>query len=55
LLAGAVCGLAGGALSGIKIAGADLGNEMAGMMGGLYGVSTALPAIIIGLIILLFI
>jgi len=53
--AGLVCALLGGAALGIKLAGKDIGNEMAGMMGALYGATHAIPAIILGLIILYFI
>jgi hypothetical protein len=39
-----VAGAAGGALSGLKIAGKDLGNALASMMGAFYGVMPVLPA-----------
>lgn len=53
--AGLVCALLGGAIMGIKLAGKDIGNEMAGMMGALYGVTHAVPVIVLGLVILYFI
>lgn len=54
LIVGILFALVGGAAMGIKLGGKDLGNEMAGMMGALYGVSAAAPAVILGLIILMF-
>jgi hypothetical protein len=52
---GALLALIGGAAMGIKLGGKDLGNEMAGMMGALFGASAAFPALLIGLLILSFI
>jgi hypothetical protein len=42
----------GGALAGILLAGKDLGNELAGAMGALFGPTGAVPGILLGLIIL---
>jgi len=50
-----IAGLVGslsGALSGLKLGGADIGKELALMMGSAYGPIGAVPGIIIGLIIL---
>ncbi len=55
ILAGLICALLGGAAMGIRLAGKDLGNEMAGLMGALYGTTHAIPVLIIGLVILYFI
>lgn len=45
-------GMAGGALGGIKVGGAALGNSMAAMVGAFFGVTAALPSTILGLITL---
>jgi hypothetical protein len=37
-------GAAGGALSGLTLAGKDLGNELAAMMGAFYGLLPVFPA-----------
>jgi hypothetical protein len=42
----------GGALAGIWLAGKDLGAELAGMMGAMFGPTGAVPGILLGLIIL---
>lgn len=47
--------LAGGALAGMKLAGKDLGNDLAAMMGAMFGPTGAVPGILLGLIILAFI
>jgi hypothetical protein len=49
---GFVVATAGGALSGIRLAGKDLGNELAAMMGAMFGPTGAVPGILLGLIIL---
>lgn len=54
-LAGAVLGAAGGALSSWKIAGKDLGEGFAALIGSFFGLSHAIPVMILGLIILYFI
>lgn len=46
-LLAAVCGTAGGAATGIKIGGQAMGNEMAALMGGFFGLSAVLPAAIV--------
>src|SRR5690606_1958342 len=52
VLATTIAGIAGGALGGVKIAGAHIGNELAAMMGALYGGTVALPAAIVAALIL---
>ena len=47
-----VLAAAGGAIAGIVLAGKDLGNELAGMMGAMFGPAGAVPAVVIGLAIL---
>ena len=42
-----VCGTAGGAFTGIKIGGDAMGNEMAALMGGFFGLSAVLPAAVV--------
>lgn len=49
---GAAAALAGGIASGIVIGGEALGKEVAGAMGGLYGLLSGGAATILGLIIL---
>jgi hypothetical protein len=44
--------LAGGAVTGVKLAGKDLGNELAAMMGAMFGPTAAVPGIVVGLIVL---
>lgn len=44
--------MAGGALAGVWLAGKDLGNELAAMMGALLGPTGAVPGVVAGLIIL---
>lgn len=45
----------GGALAAVKLAGKDLGNELAASMGAMFGPTGAVPGILLGLIILAFI
>ena len=49
LVVGIAAALGAGALSGIKIGGAELGNELASYMGMLYGLIAGGAAVIIGL------
>jgi len=44
-----------GAVSGVTLAGKDLGNELAALMGGMFGPVAATPGILIGLILLAFV
>jgi hypothetical protein len=50
----ALAGLAGGALSGLKIAGKDLGKELAAMMGAFYGLTAVVPVAILMALYLLY-
>lgn len=47
--------MAGGAIAAVKLAGKDLGNELAASMGAMFGPTGAVPGILLGLIILAFI
>lgn len=42
----------GGVLTGVKIAGKYMGNDLAAMLGGCFGPTAVLPATVIGLVIL---
>ena len=55
MVAGIVLGLAGGALMGLKIAGKDLGQSFAALMGTLFSSTAVIPGVIVGLLILFFI
>ncbi|MBS1954519.1 MAG: hypothetical protein JST89_10040 [Cyanobacteria bacterium SZAS-4] len=55
VLAALVFSSAAGALSAMKLAGKDIGNELALMMGSAFGPLAAVPSVLIGLIILKFI
>lgn len=46
---------AGGALTGLRLAGKDLGNELAALMGAMFGPTGAVPGVLLGLIILAFV
>lgn len=54
-LVAAVFAIAGGALAGMKLAGKDLGNALAAMMGAMFGPVAAVPGVVLGLIVLKFI
>lgn len=47
-----VLSVAGGAAAGVALAGKDLGNQLAALMGGMFGPTAVLPAAAIGLIVL---
>ena len=47
-----VAAMVGGAVSGIALAGKDLGNELAAMMGAMFGPTGAVPGVLIALVIL---
>lgn len=49
-IVGIVAALAGGAISGIRIGGADLGRDLAAYIGMLYGLIAGGGAVVIGLI-----
>ena len=55
VLVALVFGSAAGALSAMKLAGKDIGNELALMMGSVFGPLAAVPSVLLGLIILKFI
>lgn len=55
MLVGIIFGVGGGALIGRQIAGKDLGNSFAALMGSLFGSTAVIPGVIVGLIILFFI
>jgi hypothetical protein len=44
--------VAGGAIGGILLAGKDLGNQLAAMIGGLFGPAAVIPAAVLGLLVL---
>lgn len=54
LLLALVLALAAGAASGLKIGADALGKELAALMGAFYGPTAALPAVLVGLVILYF-
>ena len=45
---------ASGAVTGVRLAGRDLGNALAGMLGGFYGPTSVVPAAIFGLAVLMW-
>lgn len=47
-----VLSIAGGALMGIKLAGQSLGNDLAALMGAMFGPTGAVPGVLAGLVIL---
>ena len=49
-----VVAAATGAVAGIRLAGKDLGNTLASMMGGLFGPTAVVPAAVISLIALMW-
>ena len=51
LIVGIAAAMGAGALSGIRIGGAELGNELASYMGMLYGLIAGGAAVVIGLIL----
>ena len=51
-MVGIIFGGAGGALMGWRIAGKDLGDGFASLMGAMFGMAAAVPGTIIGVIIL---
>ena len=54
LLLALVLALAAGAASGLKIGADALGKDLAALMGAFYGPTAALPAVLVGLVILYF-
>ena len=55
LLLAAALSIVGGAIGGVLVGGKDLGNQLAAMIGGLFGPAGVIPAVLIGLIILRFV
>lgn len=55
LAAALVLGMAGGAIAGMRLAGKDLGNELAALMGALFGPTAVVPAVLVGLVVLAFV
>lgn len=51
-MVGIIFGAAGGALVGWRIAGKDLGDGFASLIGAMFGMAAAVPGVIIGTIIL---
>ncbi len=52
LLLAVLLSMAGGAVAAIRLAGKDLGNELAALMGAMFGPTAAVPGVLIGLIVL---
>ena len=50
-IVGILAALAGGAVSGIRIGGADLGRDLAAYMGMLYGLIAGGGAVVVGLVL----
>ncbi len=55
LVLAAALSVVGGAIGGVLVAGKDLGNQLAAMIGGLFGPAGVIPAVLIGLVILRFV
>jgi hypothetical protein len=55
LILAAALSIVGGAIGGVLVGGKDLGNQLAAMIGGLFGPTGVIPAVLIGLIILRFV
>jgi hypothetical protein len=55
LVLAAALSVIGGAIGGVLVGGKDLGNQLAAMIGGLFGPAGVIPAVLIGLVILRFI
>lgn len=51
LIVGILASIGAGALSGLRIGGAELGNELAAYMGMLYGFIAGTAAVLIGLLL----
>jgi hypothetical protein len=49
-----VLSIAGGATAGVVLAGKDLGNQLAALMGGMFGPTAVMPAVVAGLVVLRF-
>ena len=55
IVAGILLGLAAGAVAGWRLAGKDLGESFATLMGGLFSSTAVIPGVVVGLIVLFFI
>ncbi|MFB2981524.1 hypothetical protein [Microseira sp. BLCC-F43] len=55
LVLAAALSVIGGAIGGVLVGGKDLGNQLAAMIGGLFGPAGVIPAVLIGLVILRFV
>jgi hypothetical protein len=55
IIAGIVLGLAAGAIAGWRLAGKDLGESFAALMGGLFSSTAVIPGVVVGLLVLFFI
>jgi hypothetical protein len=51
LLVAVALSMAGGALAAMRLAGRDLGNELAALMGAMFGPVAAVPAVLAGLLL----
>lgn len=47
-----VMSMIGGALTGLAMAGEDIGNELSTLMGGMFGTTIGAPAALLGLLLL---
>ena len=47
-----VLSMIGGALTGLALAGEDIGHELSTLMGGVYGTTVGAPAALVGLLLL---
>ncbi len=54
-LLGIVFGIVGGAVAGWRLAGKDLGESFAVLMGGLFSSTAVIPGVVVGLIVLFLI
>jgi len=50
---GVIASIIGGIVGGILVGGKHIGNELAAMMGGFYGIVAGLPGVVVGLLLLL--
>lgn len=50
-LAAVAAGAAGGAAAGVKIGGEAMGNDVAALMGGLFGLSAVVPAALVAVVV----
>ena len=55
LVLAAALSVIGGVIGGVLVGGKDLGNQLAAMIGGLFGPAGVIPAVLIGLVILRFV